>query len=174
MSLKSVLLFLAMLAGRPALAQVQVLDTPVTEADLVGEWYKSKMSTIDFVDPATGAHANPSGERLNVRFSRDGTFKLGWLLQSSLYNCSSTVFGYKVGTYSLVNSSVTIDIKTNTLTSKDTCHPRWNYEKHPPLITSTYGLHLGRSKYGPVLIMRGSDGKDTVYFRETGKPLLGD
>jgi hypothetical protein len=150
-----------------AMAQVQ-------EADLIGEWYKSKMSTVDFVNPATGAHANPSGERLNVRFQSDGTFKLGWLKQSSLYNCSSTVFGYKVGAYTLSNSVITMQVKNNTLTSKDNCHPQWNYEKHPPLGTTSYQLRLGRSQYGPVLIMRGPDGKEEVYARETGKPLLGD
>src|SRR5215469_11199450 len=67
--------------------------------DLIGAWSKSNVSTIDFVNPGTGSHADPSGERLNVRFFPDGHYKLGWLLQSSLYRCTSTVFGLKNGTY---------------------------------------------------------------------------
>lgn len=150
--------------------------TPVpggSVTDLIGEWSKSNVSTIDFVNPSTGAHADPSGERLNVRFFPDGHYRLGWLLQSSLYNCTSTVFGLKNGMYSVDAGGLTMKDTDSVLTSKDTCHREWNYEKHPPLRQSTYQWRFGRTKYGPVLILRGPDGKETVYARETGPGLLG-
>jgi hypothetical protein len=142
------------------------------EAALIGEWGKSRVSTLDFVNPGTGAHADPSGERLNVRFFPDGTYKLGWLRQSSLYSCSSRVFGYKVGAYQVSGSQITMQDRSSTLTSRDTCHPEWNYEKHPPLARSVYQWRLERTRFGLALVMRGTDGKETVYLRETGRPLL--
>jgi hypothetical protein len=69
----------------PRVPKIQPLPRPDPSA-VIGEWSKSKMSSVDFVDRSTGAHASPSGERLNVHFFPDGTYKLGWLLQSSLYN----------------------------------------------------------------------------------------
>ena len=140
---------------------------------MVGEWSKSNVSTIDFVNPSTGAHADSSGERLNVRFFPDGHYKLGWLLQSSLYSCTSTGFGLKSGVYSIDGGALTMKDTDSVLTSKDTCHREWNYEKHPPLRQSTYQWRFGRTKYGLVLILRGPDGKETVYARETGPGLLG-
>ncbi len=144
-----------------------------TVADLTGEWSKSDVSTIDFVNPSTGSHADPSGERLNVRFFADGHYKLGWLLQSSLYSCTSTVFGLKNGVYSVDGGALTMKDTDSVLTSKDTCHREWNYGKHPPLLESTYQWRFGRTKYGLVLVLRGPDGKETVYARETGPGLLG-
>jgi len=142
-------------------------------ADLIGEWSKSTVSNIDFVNPSTGSHADPSGERLNVRFFPDGHYKLGWLLQSSLYSCTSTVFGLKNGVYSVDGGALTMKDADSVLTSKDTCHREWNYEKHPPLRQSTYQWRFGRTRYGLVLILRGPDGKETIYARETGPGLLG-
>src|ERR1043166_4724441 len=88
--------------------KVPIEPLPGTAADLIGEWSKSHVSTVDFVDPSTGAHANPSGERLNVRFFADGAYKLGWLLQSSLYNCTSTVFGEKTGAYQIQGNAISM------------------------------------------------------------------
>ncbi len=144
-----------------------------TSSDLIGEWSKSRISNVDFVNPSTGSHADPSGERLNVRFFPDGHYRLGWLLQSSLYNCTSTVFGDKTGMYQIQGDALTMKDTGSVLTSRDTCHREWNYEKHPPLAQSTYQWRLGRTKYGSVLILRGPDGKETVYARENGTGLLG-
>jgi hypothetical protein len=142
------------------------------EAALIGEWTKSHVSTLDFVNPNTGAHADPSGERLSVHFFPDGAYKLGWLLQSSLYSCSSRVFGYKTGVYQVSGGRIMMQDRSSTLTSRDTCHPQWNYEKHPALARSTYTWRLEQTRFGLALIMHGTDGKETVYMRETGRSLL--
>lgn len=172
--MKPIALVMMALGAWQAAAQVRVLDRPVTQADLAGEWYKSSMSTVDYVNRSTGAHSAPSGERLNIKFSPDGGYKLGFLLQSSLYGCSTTIFGYQVGSYTFADSIVNIDVKTNTMTSKDTCHAEWNYQKQVPVSKSVYQVRLGQSEYGPVLILRSPNGKDEVYARQTGKSLLGD
>jgi hypothetical protein len=58
------------------------------------------------------------------------------------------------------------------LRSRDNCHAQWNYEKHPPLAQTTYQWSFGQTTYGLVLILRGPDGKETVYSREKGPGLL--
>jgi hypothetical protein len=168
---------LAFLATPPVLAgdlfapkYEQVRTAPASA--LLGEWSKSQMSTTDYVDSA-GGHSGPSGERLNIRFFADGHFKIGYLLQSALYSCVSRVFGEKTGVYEVDGSRLLMRVTAYTLSSSDTCHPEWNYEKHPPLTTAQYEWGIGRGTYGPVLVMRTSDGKETVYQRETGKDFSG-
>lgn len=142
-------------------------------SELLGEWSQSEVSTLDFVNPSTGAHADPSGERLNFRLFPDGAYKIGWMLQSSLYGCTSQVFAYRTGVYTLDGETLTFTDKTYTLTSKDNCHSEWNYEKHPPLGKMAYRWQMGETKYGPGLILLGSDGKRRAFVRERGKGLLG-
>lgn len=155
----------------PWTPQVEFLPA-ASPADVIGEWSKSRVSSVDFVNPGTGSHASPSGERLNVRFFQDGRYRLGWLLQSSLYSCTSTVYGEKNGVYQVHGGALTMKDTASVLTSKDNCHREWNYEKHPPLAETTYEWRLGRTKYGLVLVMKGPDGKDTIYMREKEPGLL--
>jgi hypothetical protein len=141
---------------------------------LAGEWYLSHVSSIEYVNPNTGSHSGPSGERLVFRFYPDGQYKSGYLVQSSLYGCTMTVFGYKTGSYIIDGNRLTFTEKSYSLTSKDNCHAAWNYEKHPPLQQRTYRWRLARNQYGPVLVLTGADGKDAFYARETGKGVLGN
>jgi hypothetical protein len=147
-------------------APIQPIRGPVYLQDLVGEWHKSQVSTIDFVNRSTGVHAGPSEESLNVRFEADGTFKLGWLLQSTLSNCSSRVLGDQRGEFTLADSTIDLEVTSNTLIRTDSCHPEGNSETHPGLGRSSYHLQLGRMKHGVVLIMRGPTGKEEVYARD--------
>jgi hypothetical protein len=57
------------------------------------------------------------------------------------------------------------------LTSKDNCHRKWNM-KSTPVGRDHLRLGLGRSKYSPVVVMKGPDGKDTVCMREKEPGLL--
>jgi hypothetical protein len=168
---RNVLLTTLIFGACCATAQLQTQPGPPNPADLIGEWYQSNVSTIDFVNSNTGAHTAPSGDRLNVRFFPDGTYKMGWLLQSSLYGCTSTVFGYKVGVYALDGTALRMQERSYSLTSKDNCHPEWNYEKHPPLKSGTVQVRMARTKYGPAIVWH-EGGGDSVYFRETGRSLL--
>jgi len=141
---------------------------------IVGEWYLSHASSIQYVKPSTGSYSSPSGERLAFRFYPDGHYKSGYLVQSSLYGCTMTVFGYKTGSYSIDGDRLTFTEKSYSLTSKDNCHAEWNYEKHPPLQQRASRWRLVRNQYGPILVLTGADGKDAFYARETGKGVFAD
>jgi hypothetical protein len=154
--------------------KVSILPGSPDRAQLIGEWFQSQMSNIEFSNPNTGSRSGPSGERTNIRFLPDGTFKLGWLKQSAMYSCTMSLFGYKTGIYTLEGSTLTVADREASLTSRDNCRPQWNYKKEVPLKTFTYQLLLGQTKYGLVLVLRHADGKDDVYERERGKSLLGN
>jgi hypothetical protein len=154
--------------------RVSILPGSPDRAQLLGEWFQSQMSNIEFSNSNTGSRSGPSGERTNIRFLPNGTFKLGWLKQSALYNCTMSLFGYKTGLYRLDGSTLTIEDREASLTSRDNCHPQWNYQKQVPLKTFTYEVLHGQTKYGLVLVLRHAGGRDEVYERENGKSLLGN
>jgi hypothetical protein len=154
--------------------KVTILPGTPTRTELVGEWSQSEMSNVEFTNPNTGSFSDPSGERTNVRFFPDGSYRLGWLKQSSLYGCTMRLFGYKTGVYTLDGSGLEMQDQEASLTSSDNCRPQWNYKKPVPLKSFRYEMHLGRTKSGVVLVLRRPDGKDEVYKRETGTSLLGN
>lgn len=142
-------------------------------AELVGEWGNSNTSMIDFVNPNTGAHAAPSGDHVSFRFTADGGYTEGGLIQSSLYNCTMRVFGYKTGAIAVEGVVMTIRETEYVLTSQDNCHAEWNYEKHPPLGTHRYQWRIEQDQNGDKLILTGTDNRPVAYYRvKPGQEVL--
>ncbi len=140
-----------------------------TTADLAGVWSRSSFSTVDFVNRNTGSHAEPSGEHVEMKFSPDGAYTVGYLMQSSLYNCTTHVFGEKKGVYKVSNTTLAMEDREYVLRSQDNCHASWNYEKHPPLRKYSYQWSLARTQQGIALVLRGPGGNPEVYLREPAK-----
>lgn len=153
--------------------KVEELPGSAPPSALLGEWTRSDVSTINFVNPNTGSYSDPSGERTAYPFYPDGTYKLGWLKQSALYGCTSSIFGYTTGVYQVQGSTLIMQAQSTTLTSRDNCHPQWNYDKTLPNKRFVTQWRLGRTKYGLVLIFHDTDGKENVFAKEQGKGLLG-
>lgn len=149
----------------PWAPSVQMIPGTPDPAYLVGEWGQSQMSTVDFVSPG-GGHADPSGERYNVHFFPEGTYKIGYLHQVALYNCTTTIFGYSTGTYTVRGTDLDMQGKTSSLRSSDNCHQQYNYEKQLDPGHTVYQWHLAKTKFGPALVLRTPSGQDRVYMRE--------
>lgn len=142
------------------------------QPELAGEWSSSHGSTIGYVNPNTGSYAAPNGDRMHYRFFPDGRYIEAGLMQSSLYGCTMTVSGYKTGVYTVQDSKLTLDEKTYTFTSQDTCRREWNYVKHPPVSKQTYQWRLDQGQGGPKLVMT-SEGKSFAYARvKAGQEIL--
>jgi hypothetical protein len=137
-------------AGHPPLTQRNAASFP---GELIGEWKSSHSSSTLYVNPNTGSYNGPSGDRMHYRFFPDGHYIEAGLIQSSLYNCTTQVYGYKTGVYRVEGSNLILDEKTYTLTSKDNCHREWNYEKHPPLHKKTFQWRLEQGQSGLKLVM---------------------
>ncbi|MFN2493699.1 MAG: hypothetical protein ABR501_12545, partial [Pyrinomonadaceae bacterium] len=66
-------------------------------AELVGEWIARKGSGSSYVNPGTGSYSAPDATIDSYKFFSDGTYEHAMLMQTSLYNCSTTILGREVG-----------------------------------------------------------------------------
>jgi UDP-N-acetylglucosamine transferase subunit ALG13 len=118
--------------------------TSPTSNALVGNWYQGSSSGVDYYNPSTGSWAAPSGSGFRYTFNADGSYEYSGLIQSSLYNCTMTVFGYETGTYSLQNDILVLVQKVSKMKSQDTCNSDFNYEKDVPLEVAYRLLRFGQ------------------------------
>ena len=58
----------------------------------VGSWSAGSVSGITFQNPLTGSYAPPTGAGERYTISADGRYVYGGLLQTSLYNCTTSLF----------------------------------------------------------------------------------
>ena len=77
-------------------------------AELAGEWIARRGSGGSYVNPNTGQTSGPNATIESYKIFANGTYEHGMLMQSALYNCTTTIFGREVGPISVQSSTFTI------------------------------------------------------------------
>lgn len=144
-------------------------------AELVGSWTSNGyVSSTDFVDAATGTYAPASGTIDRFTFSASGQFRHSNLAQSSLYNCTTSLFWDAKGSTTVDNSLLVLTPDWSTETAKDTCNasPSHNYVKAHSLKPQSYYWKLDEYQRGLKLCLlhRATGAKPNCYWRDGKLP----
>ena len=96
---------------------------------MAGSWGYTETGTLQFQNRAGTSFAKPSGSSEKLTINSDGTFRQQVLLQQSMYSCTTTLFLVVTGHVIVNGPRVEFHREGGHLSSKDNCHPRYNYEK---------------------------------------------
>lgn len=136
---------------------------------LVGTWLLRKGSGSGYVNPTTGVTTGgPNATIHSYTFYADGRFEYALMMQSSLYNCTSTINGFEAGTYQDNGSTVDFYTKKATKGFKDTCRPSLN-SSEPTDVRAPMRLYyrIARDEYNNLnLCVAGGNGKETCFVKQ--------
>ncbi len=144
-------------------------NTPRTSvpAQLVSTWQRGTVSSINFYNPLTGTWGAPSGTGMFFKFTRDGYYEKGVLLQSSLYGCTMTFFAYNKGTMTVEGNKIVLYPAYGKIKSIDNCVEKNNYEKPDELKSETLLWEHGQDEYGvETLWLRYPEGNPSAFHHE--------
>ncbi|MBS1797376.1 MAG: hypothetical protein JSS81_26375 [Acidobacteria bacterium] len=112
------------------------VETPVSNGEitgggrvpaaLVGTWIARRGNGSGYVDPSTGATSGPNASVHSYTFYADGTFEYAILMQSSLYQCTTTINGYEAGAFEANDTTIGFATRKATKSYRDTCRPNMN------------------------------------------------
>jgi hypothetical protein len=129
--------------------------------ELVKEWYTGDISSTNFFNPSTGHFSGPSGVGIYFKFTQDGYYEKGVLLQSSLYGCTSTFYAFNKGTVVMDGNKMTLYCNYGKIKSEDNCVSENNYEKADNVTTEVIYWELGYDEFN----------QQTLWLRyENGNP----
>jgi len=125
-------------------------NTPktVVPSVLVGEWQTGTMSSVNFYNPTTGVWGTPSGTGMFFKFTQDGYYEKGLLIQSSLYGHTMTFFAYNKGTMTVKDNEIVLYPTYGRIKSVDNMVQQNNYEKPDELKSETLLWEKGLDDYG--------------------------
>ena len=135
-------------------------------AELVGEWIARRGTGGSYVDPRTGQSSGPNATVESYKIFADGSYEHGILMQSSLYNCTTTIVGREVGPIMVQGSSFTITPQPGTLESKNTCSPQLNEQKKTNFPPKTMSWRLERGEFGLQLCLQNAEGASACYLKQ--------
>ena len=134
--------------------------------EMVGIWSSSEVRSIQFSNRSSTAFSRPSGATIKYQINADGTYRENTLLQTSMYNCTDTVFAEETGRIHVDGSQLVFEATGGNLRSSDNCNARFNYVKqlpHRERVMTEWLVRNGPS--GPELCM--SDGKHPLCYKRS-------
>lgn len=135
-------------------------------AEIAGDWYNGSISTINYYNPTTGQWSPPSGTGISYKFTADGYYEKGGLLQTSLYGCTTTLFVYYKGTVAIEGSTIKFYPTYGRIKSQDNCVERFNFDKPAELKQESASWWIAADAYGvPALWIGDPEGEATPYYR---------
>lgn len=134
-------------------------------ASLIGSWRTARISMLQYQDRMTGSTTPGNGSTFNYKFSPDGRFEFSGYMQTTTYNCTTTVFNPMTGTYKVEGSRVILTPEKNTWQMRNNCAPSKNMDRPGKMDVLTYDWRLKREDGYTSLCLNSKDG-ETCLRRE--------
>lgn len=133
---------------------------------LEGKWSNGRTSSIQYRDAYTGVDRPPTGNYFAYEFRSDGTYTFTGMMQSTMYNCTTTMFGEESGTYAVPAAGiVALHPVKNPFKMTNNCAPRSNREAPGKLVDRSYRFTIN----GERLEFAGEDGAVQAFQRDRAR-----
>jgi hypothetical protein len=150
---------------RPGVYVLLMMSASMVYADpahapgaLVGRWTSGRISTIQYKDAYTGTPAPTNGNSFAYEFRGDGTYRFTGLIQSVMYNCTTTMFSNESGSYMVEGDSVSLMPESNPYKMTNSCAPSSNREAPGKLVNRSYKFRVSGQGESAKLELTGADG----------------
>lgn len=131
---------------------------------LVGVWRTGSGATVEYQDAITGKYAPPSGSTGELTIKADGTYTDNGLLQTTMYNCTTSLFVMEEGKVSVSGDQATFKPSKVKTSMQNTCSESGNfYNRDGTKNTKVDTFELSQDANGPLLRLTDEKGASSDY-----------
>ncbi|HLM54603.1 MAG TPA: hypothetical protein VK422_00645, partial [Pyrinomonadaceae bacterium] len=134
--------------------------------DLLGSWRSTEMGMISYQNSITGASRPGRGTTMQYRFMPGGRFEYNGYLETTMYNCTTTLFNPVTGTYRVEGGRLYLSPKTSKWQQRNNCAASMNKEQPGKLDPETYAIRFAEEQGGRRLCLTSSKGNEVCYRAE--------
>ena len=137
---------------------------------LVGKWFEGSASILAEQNQITGAITSRYGSTIGYTFESDGTFRYAGLIKSTMYNCTTTLWNDRRGSYSVSGDVITFRHTKDYWLNTNSCSKSSTKETNKPLVTTKFNFEIGEREGRTWLCMRDvgkTEQKDILCFPRT-------
>ena len=152
--------------ARPEDAPSQSRPDAAGVEGLVGSWRASELGMISYQNSVTGASRPGRGTTMQYKFLSGGRFEYNGYMETTMYNCTTTLFNPVAGTYRVAGDRLTLVPKTNKWQQRNNCAASMNKELPGKLDPETYALRFTNEAGGRRLCLTSPKGNEVCYRAE--------
>ena len=115
-----------------------------SDMKLLGRWTAGRVSSIQYQDATTGRPAPTNGNSFAYEFREDGTYSFTGLMQSVMYQCTTTMFSNETGTYTVEGGTVSLRPEKNPYKMTNSCAPSSTREAAGRLMNRSFQVRMYR------------------------------
>ncbi|MET0624813.1 MAG: hypothetical protein ABW250_17830, partial [Pyrinomonadaceae bacterium] len=135
-------------------------------ATLLGSWRSSELGMISYQNSVTGATRPGRGTTMQFRFLPGGRYEYNGYLESTVYNCTTTLFNPAAGTYRVEGDRLTLVPRTSKWQQRNNCASSMNKELPGKLDPETYTFRFSNEAGGRRLCLTSAKGGEVCYRAE--------
>jgi hypothetical protein len=106
-----------------AIVAIQVTSALSQSASEAGEWSTGSVGMIQYQNKVTGATKPGRGSVFTYRFLEIGSFEFVGYMESTMYNCTTTLFNQINGKYRVEGSTIFLSPAKDLWKNGNTCAP---------------------------------------------------
>ena len=133
---------------------------------LLGSWRSTEMGMISYQNTITGASRPGRGTTMQYRFLPDGRYEYNGYLETTMYNCTTTLFNPVTGTYRVEGGRLHLTPKTSKWQQRNNCAASMNKEQPGKLDPEVYSVRFAEEQGGRRLCLTSSKGNEVCYRAE--------
>jgi hypothetical protein len=133
---------------------------------LLGSWRASELGMISYQNSVTGASRPGRGTTMQYKFLPGGRYEYNGYLETTMYNCTTTIFNPIAGTYRVEGDRVTLVPKSNKWQQRNNCAASMNKELPGKLDPETYAFRFTNEAGGRRLCLTSPKGNEVCYRAE--------
>lgn len=153
-------------AGVGTAAQDEPVASGGDAAALAGSWRSSELGMISYQNAITGAQRPGRGTTMQYKFLPGGRFEYNGYLETTMYNCTTTLFNPVAGTYRVEGNRLIIVPKTSKWQQTNNCASSMNKTQPGKLDPETYTFRFSNEQGGRRLCLTSSKGNEVCYRAE--------
>ncbi|HEX8354306.1 MAG TPA: hypothetical protein VF611_15460 [Pyrinomonadaceae bacterium] len=133
---------------------------------LVGSWRSSELGMIGYQNSVTGATRPGRGTTMQYRFLPGGRYEYNGYLETTMYNCTTTLFNPAAGTYRVEGDRLTLAPRTSKWQQRNNCAASMNKELPGKLDPETYTFRFTNEAGVRRLCLTSPKGGEVCYRAE--------
>lgn len=130
---------------------------------VVGEWKNGSVGSVQYKDRVSGSTTPGRGSVFTYRFLPNGNYEFTGYMQSTMYNCTTTLFNQITGRYSVVGSEIQLSPARDLWKSTNSCAASGNRQQTKVPVKKSLEFEIRTDEYGAELLCLSENGSETCF-----------